>query len=50
MPSTKRKDTEVFKADRTKLFAINEKQIGDHTCMLDMPHSYIYVSYVYLPL
>ena len=27
----KSKDTEVFKADRDKLFASNEKQIDNHT-------------------
>ena len=32
-------DTDVFKADRNKLFASNEKQIDDHTLMLDMLHS-----------
>ena len=29
-------DTEVFKADRHKLFASNEKQIDNHTLMLHM--------------
>ena len=29
-------DTEVFKADRYKLFASNEKQIDNHTLMLHM--------------
>ena len=29
-------DTEVFKADRNKLFASNEKQIDNHTLMLDI--------------
>ena len=33
------KDTEVFKADRNKLFASNEKQIDNHTLMFDMLHS-----------
>ena len=33
------KDTEVFKADRNKLFASNEKQTDNHTLMLDMLHS-----------
>ena len=42
------RDTEVFKADRSKLFASNEKQIDNHTLMLDMFHSYM--SGVYLPL
>ena len=32
-------NTEVFKADRNKLFASNEKQIDHHTLMLDMLHS-----------
>ena len=32
-------DTEVFKADRNKLFASKEKQIDNHlTSMLDMLH------------
>ena len=35
----KSKDTEVFKADRDKLFASNEKQIDIHTLMLNMLHS-----------
>ena len=30
------KDTEVFKADRNKLFASNEEQIDNHTLLLDM--------------
>ena len=34
-----REDTEVFKADRNKLFASNEKQTDNHTLMLDMLHS-----------
>ena len=33
------KDTEVFKADRDKLFASNEKQTDNYTVMLDMLHS-----------
>ena len=33
-----REDTEVFKADRNKLFASNEKQTDNHTLMLDMLH------------
>ena len=33
-----REDTEVFKADRNKLFASNEKQTDNHTSMLDMLH------------
>ena len=28
-------DTEVFKADRSKLFASNKRQIDNHTLMLD---------------
>ena len=32
-------DTEVFKADRNKLFASNEKQPDNHTLMFDMLHS-----------
>ena len=32
-------DTEVFKAERNKLFAGNEKQIDNHTLMLYMLHS-----------
>ena len=34
-----REDTEVFKADRNKLFASNEKQTDNHTLMLDMLRS-----------
>ena len=34
-------DTEVFKADRNKLFASNKKQIDNHTLMLDMLHWYM---------
>ena len=34
-------DTEVFKADINNLFASNEKQIDNHTLMLEMFHSYI---------
>ena len=30
-------DTEVFKADRNKLFASNEKQIDNHTFIIDVP-------------
>ena len=33
------RDTEVFKADRSKLFASNEKQIDNHTLMLDIKSS-----------
>ena len=36
-------DTEVFKADRSKLFASNKRQIDNHTLMLDMLHSYMSV-------
>ena len=32
-------DAKVFKADRNKLFASNEKQTDNHTLMLDMLHS-----------
>ena len=32
-------DTECFKADRNKLFVSNQKQLDNHTLMLDMPHS-----------
>ena len=38
-----REDTEVFKADRNKLFASNEKQTDNPTLMLDMLHSNISV-------
>ena len=31
-------DAKVFKADRNKLFASNEKQTDNHTLMLDMLH------------
>ena len=40
-------DIEVFKADRNKLFASNEKQIDDHTLMLDMLHSNMSVVCIY---
>ena len=40
-------DTEVFKADRNKLFASNEKQTDNHTLMLDMLHSNMSVVYAY---
>ena len=40
-------DTEIFKANRKKLFASNEKQTDNHTLMLDMLK---HVSCVYLPL
>ena len=36
-------DTEVFKADRSKLFASNKRQIDNHTLMLDILHSYMSV-------
>ena len=32
-------DTEVFKIDRNKPFASNEKKIDNHTLMLDTLHS-----------
>ena len=40
-------DTEVFKADRSKLFASNKRQIDNHTLMLDMLHSYMSVVCAY---
>ena len=40
-------DTEVFKADRNKLFASNEKQTDNHTLMLDMLCSNMSVVYAY---
>ena len=42
------KDTDVFKADRNKLFASNEKQIDSHTLMLVMLHSNMSVLCTYL--
>ena len=36
-------DAEVFKADKSKLFASNKRQIDNHTLMLDMLHSYMSV-------
>ena len=42
-----RGDTEVFKAARNKLFASNEKQIDNHTLVLDMLHTYMSVVYTY---
>ena len=36
-------DAEVFKADRNKLFANYEKQIDNHTLVLDRLHSYMSV-------
>ena len=41
-------DTEVFKGDRNKLFASNEKQTGNHlTSMLDMLHWNMSVVHTY---
>ena len=40
-------DTEVFKADRNKLFASSEKQIDNHTLMPDMFYSYMSVMCTY---
>ena len=40
-------DTEVFKADRSKLFASNKRQIDNHTLMLEMLHSYMSVVCTY---
>ena len=40
-------DKGVFKDDRNKLFASNEKQIDNHTLMLDMLHSYMLVVCTY---
>ena len=39
------KDTEVFKADRNKLFASNEEQIDNHNLILNMLHSNMSVAY-----
>ena len=36
-------DTRVFKDDRNKLFASNEKQIDNHTLMLDILYKYMSV-------
>ena len=36
-------DTGVFKDDRNKLFASNEKQIDNHTWMLDILYKYMSV-------
>ena len=44
---SERGDTEVFKAARNKLFASNEKQIDNHTLVLDMLHTYMSVVYTY---
>ena len=41
------KDTEVFKADRNKLFATNEEQVDNHTLILNMLHSNMSVVYTY---
>ena len=40
-------DAEVFKADRNKLFAINKRQIDNHTLMLYMLYSYMSVVCTY---
>ena len=40
-------DTEVFKAAKNKLFVSNEKQIDNHTLMLDKLHSYMSVVCTY---
>ena len=40
-------DTEVFKADRSKLFANHKRKIDNHTLMLDMLHSYMSVVCTY---
>ena len=40
-------DTEVFKGDRSKLFASNKRQIDNHILMLDMLHSYMSVVCTY---
>ena len=37
--SSKARTQKFFKADRNKLFASNEKQIDNHTLMLEMFHS-----------
>ena len=41
------KDTEVFKADRNKLFVSNEKQIDNHSLMHDVLHSNMSVVHTY---
>ena len=41
-------DTRVFKDDRNKLFASNEKQIDNHTLMLDILYKYMSVVYLLL--
>ena len=40
-------DTEFFKADRSKLFASNKRQIDNHNSMLDKFHSYMSVVCTY---
>ena len=40
-------DTEVFKADRNKLFASNEKQIDNHTFIIDVPRLNMWVVCTY---
>ena len=40
-------DTDVFKADGSKLFASNKRQIDNHTLILDMLHSYMSVVCTY---
>ena len=40
-------DAEVFKADKSKLFASNNRQIDNHTLMLDMLHSYMSIVCTY---
>ena len=40
-------DTDVFKANRSKLFASNNRQIDNHTLMPDMLHSYMSVVCTY---
>ena len=40
-------NTDVFKADRSKLFANNKRQIDNHTLVLDMLHSYMSVVCTY---
>ena len=36
-----------LKADRSELFAINKRQIDNHTLMLDMLHSYMAFACIY---
>ena len=40
-------DKEVFRADRSRLFASNKKQSDNHTLMLDMFHFYMSVVCTY---